>query len=712
MQMKRLTLSHAGYLHTSKSLGLASALTFLTVGLFAQPVALVGLAPTRPPPELGPVPVPPADVSALPRGPQAKSLTGGFTVNTAFREEVRSFYNAVYRSSDGVPMGSTATVSSCMPGTNASAFQDAVLRRINWYRAMAGLFAGVTNDSTFSSKDQQAALMMSANNNLSHTPSNSWTCWSSDGTDAAANSDIALGSTGPDAITDYIKDAGSNNVSVGHRRWLLYPQTKVMGTGDIPAQGTNNSANATWIFDGNYGGPRPPTAPSFVSWPPPGYVPYQVVFPRWSFSYPHANFTNGANSTTVTMQSNGVPMAVRLETYGNSAGENTLVWVPAGLDATNYSVKFPFSGADTVYTVTISNVFTNGYCSSFTYTNTIFDPAAPGPDSHPLTMTGTGQPAVGYGNLYTCAAVTNATAYQWRQTRRWPFNWMDGAENGLTNFTANTSPGYQVVQSDIKASGSYAFRFAHPQANDQTPPTDQTLTLSRLLLPATNSVLQFKSWLGWANTNQLAKVQASVDNGLTWRDLDSQAGLGANNPGDPIFTTHTVSLAQLAGQDVHLRFAYVYVPTNELFSQVDAKVGWYLDDLVVTNAEELAGPVTNTTSSASFAFDPAQIGSWALEVRPLLYGEFPLDWGPVTSVTAVPLLSQSLPHLVSNKVQIDFNVKSGSFSTFQLVTNSQAIGPWTNVDKGAVLETIVPNSSFRFTTARSETTRFYRILAR
>ncbi|MCX6903611.1 MAG: hypothetical protein NTW03_09070, partial [Verrucomicrobia bacterium] len=391
-----------------------------------------------------------------------------------------------------------------------------------------------------------------------------------------------------------------------------------------------------------------------------------------------------------------------------SAGENTLVWVPAGLDATNYNVGCPFSGTDTVYKVTITNVFTNGYCSNFTYLVTVFDPAAPGSDSHPLTITGTDQPAVGYGNLYTCAAVTNATAYQWRQTRRWPFNWMDGAENGLINFTANTSSGYEVIQSEIKASGSSAFHFAHPQA------TDQTLELNYLLLPATNAALQFKSRLGQATTNQVAKVQASTDDGMTWQDLYSQAGMGETSPGELTFTTHTLSLAGRAGERVRLRFDYAFALSDvyRYFNLTTGGVGWYLDDLVITNAQELAGPVTNTTSSASFAFNPAQIGSWALEVRPLLYGEFPLDWGPVRSVTAVPLLSQSLPRLVSNKVQIDFKVKSGSLSTFQLVTNSQAIGPWTNVDSGAVLETVVPNSSFRFTTTRSETTRFYRILAR
>ena len=655
-------------------------------------------------PELGPVPVPPTDVSALPKGPQAKSVTGSFTVNTASREEVRSFYKAVYRSSDGVPMGSTAIVSSCVPGTNASAYQDGVLRRINWYRAMAGLPAGVTFNSTYCAKDQQAALMMSANNNLSHTPPNSWSCWTSDGTNGAANSNIALGSTGPDAITDYIDDAMSNNFFVGHRRWLLYPQTQVMGTGNIPEQGANYSANATWVFDGNYGGPRPSTVQPFVSWPPPGYVPYQVVFPRWSFAYPNANFTNGANSTTVTMQSNGVPIAVRLETYGNSAGESTLAWVPGGLDANDYSVKFPFSGTDTIYTVTISNVFTNGFRSNFTYSVTIFDPTVPGPDYHPLTITGTDQPAAGQSNSYTCAAVTNATAYQWRQTQRLPFNWMDGAENGMTNFTANMSPGYQAVQSDIKASGLYAFHLAHPNANGQGYPPDQILTLDRLLLPGPNCALQFKSRLGWATTNQFAKVQASIDDGVTWLDLYSQAG--TFDAGELVFVTRAISLASLAGQTVRLRFDYAFV-SGLFFNQTDPTVGWYLDDLVITNAEELVGPVINTTTANNFSFNPAQIGNYALEVRPIFFGEFPGDWGPVRTLTAIYDIPFHVVTVSTLPVNLANLVGSGTYSngiptTFSappLVTkgsNDYTFKQWT-----AGGNTLSTNSSF--TTVFSKT---------
>src|SRR5207249_3761253 len=221
-----------------------------------------------------------------------------------------------------------------------------VALRINYYRAMAGVPAGIVFNSTFNTKDQAAALIMSANNSLSHTPPMSWTCYSADGYEAAGQSNIAIGNAGPDAISAYIEDFGGNNAVVGHRRWILYPQTQLMGTGDVPETGSNYDGNAVWVQDGHYFDTRPATRDDFVSWPPPGFVPYPVVFARWSFSYPDADFS----SATASVTSNGVPLSVAREAVTNGFGENTLVWVPAGLDPNNLT-SFSRPASDTVYHV-------------------------------------------------------------------------------------------------------------------------------------------------------------------------------------------------------------------------------------------------------------------------------------------------------------------------------------------------------------------------
>jgi hypothetical protein len=93
--------------------------------------------------------------------------------------------------------------------------------------------------------------MMSAANTLNHYPQPGSPCFTANGANAASNSNLAIGNAGADAITAYIWDFGANNNIVGHRRWLLYPQTQVMATGDVPDQGSFSAANATWVFDAN-----------------------------------------------------------------------------------------------------------------------------------------------------------------------------------------------------------------------------------------------------------------------------------------------------------------------------------------------------------------------------------------------------------------------------------------------------------------------------
>lgn len=666
---------------------------------------LSGFAPralqAQPTPELGEAPPAPKDVSGLPRRVAPLSVTGGFTVNIASREEVRSFFNAVYKSSDGVPMDSTAVVAGCVPGTNATAFLEAELRRINWFRAMAGVPASVTFAETNNTRCQQAALMMARNNALNHFPPTNWVCYTSDGALAAQNSNLALGYSGAAAITGYILDFGSANAAVGHRRWLLYPQTQIMGGGDVPAQSPYYDANATWVFDGHYFDPRPATRTPYVAWPPPGFTPYPVVFPRWSFSYPGANFTNA----TITLRSNGVPVSVFKETVVSGFGENTLVWVPMGLDANNFATTFPFNGSDTVYTVAISNIvgMPQNY---YIYTVTVFDPAVPGADFYPPVISGPSQPTVGGSNWYTFNAVSNATGYQWRASLRTGYALADGAETGSANWNAITSGGYdpRVTSPYPVASGSYAFNLRHPN-----PPATDTLTLKQIFVPKTNGLLTFKSRLSWAYFDEYAKVQVSTNGGSTWLDVYSQQGTG--NQGETSFTLRSVSLTNFAGRAVQLRFNYFLAPGGQYFPWTNPGDGWTIDDIVVTNAEAITALFTNATATTNFVFSPAQATNYNLEVRALIFTEFPLDWGPTKQVSAVAapvILQLAAPLLTNNQVWIPFTVVSGSAATFKLLHADQPQGPWTT-NTAATLTTNTPGVSYRFSAPVAANAKFYRV---
>jgi hypothetical protein len=649
---------------------------------------------------LGDPPRAPTDVSGLPGGgPHPLIVTGGFTVDTSSREQVREFYNAVYTSSDGTPINSTAVTASCIPGTNSPTFVSVTLRRINWFRAMAGIPAAVTFNAGESTKDQAAALMMSANNALQHVGDwTGWSCFSSDGTNASANSNLALGNNGPDAITAYVWDFGGNNFEVGHRRWILYPQTQVMGTGDVPAENGHYTANATWVFDANYGSTRPATRTPYVTWPPAGFVPYQVVFPQWSFALSNANFS----AASVNMASNGVAVNITQQSYVTGYGENTLVWYPTTLDPTTATV-FPFSGTDTVYTITVNNVATTAGTKSFTYNVTLFDPATTAADYFPLAISGPSQPAVNASNAYNCTPTTNpnTTGYQWLTAQTANGNLVDNAQNGATNFTVSPPPTYPIITNAPHGSGN-CFHLTHVN------PAPIVLQLNERVFPSSTTTLSFKSLLGYATSDETARVQISIDGGSTWQDIYAQAG--SNGSGESSFTPHTFSLSGYAGKATLLRFDYDYT-SGSYYPATDNYVGWCIENIVLTNAQQLLNLTTNSTSSTNFSFIPTQPGNYVLQARGVIFTDFPLDPGTAKQVTAVagaPIITLQMPTIVGNQLKISFTLTGGPASTFHLLQVNQLGGNWiTNF--AAAITTNVPGTSYQFTTTNGSPAGFYRV---
>ena len=152
---------------------------------------------------------------------------------------------------------------TCNAGSTSQAYIDASFDLINYYRAMVEL-PPVVNDTSKNASSQEAALMMSVNDSLSHSPPDNWECFSPEGDAAAGSSNLAIGAAGPDAIKLYIWDFGSSNTAVGHRRWILSPTRSSFGIGSVG--GGTRDANALWVFAGTTS--RPPT--DIVAWPPRG----------------------------------------------------------------------------------------------------------------------------------------------------------------------------------------------------------------------------------------------------------------------------------------------------------------------------------------------------------------------------------------------------------------------------------------------------------
>lgn len=331
--------------------------------LDAQQPVQIGRPPTyKPTPGPAPAPGSPIRLAVTPTW-----------IDTSVRSAVVSSYLNTFVPSSSVPTGWVGNVNSGDAGATTQAYKDAVLLRVNWFRQMAGVPTPISFLANFNSGDQQAALMMSANAQLNHNPPSTWTYFTAAGADAASQSNLCLNIpylNDPGCIAQYMQDAGANNPEAGHRRWLLYPQTQNMGTGDVQPPYPQGFANALWVFDSHFRDARPATRDFFVAWPPNGYVPYEVVPGRWSFTYPNADFTN----TVVTMQRSGGAVAVRMESPLPGFGENTVIWVPDNLDVSR-TTRWPVPAADTAIAVTVSHVLISGVDTTFNYTVTIIDPS-------------------------------------------------------------------------------------------------------------------------------------------------------------------------------------------------------------------------------------------------------------------------------------------------------------------------------------------------
>jgi hypothetical protein len=526
--------------------------------------------------------------------PAIAGTTGPFTVTMSDRESVRGLFYAVHEAGDGIDSGWTGSISGCDPGTVSQAFRDATLARINYFRAMAGVPSTVVFTDTNNTRAQAAALIMSAQNDLSHTPPTTWSCWSDAGRIGAGYSNLILGSTGPEAIDDLMYDGGPGNAFTGRRRKMLLPSLAEMGTGSVPATAGHPAAQA------ELAGARPGTVTprdGFVAWPPKGYVPYQLVYPRWSFMLSGADFS----SATVSMTGPGnvpVPSTIVDRSTFLIPG---MVWEAGGLADGG---RWPRPTSDEPITVRVENVIVNGSPRQFTYTTTVFDPADADPTHTRLRIAGPGDPTVNQANAYTVTSIPNASGYQWRTTRLVPFTSEDGAEPGPVHWTASPHS-YTSPSTDFAASGSHSFRLtiAHGGGLEPEP---QTLTLDGTLVPNAGTVLSFKSRTALLD-GQDAAVEVSTDAGSTWTPVYAQG----NEEGR--FTSHHVSLAGFARKPVQVRFRMRSAGSDLAVADVE---GWYIDDIAIGNVQA-ADPAVSTgvLPDARFSFTPTELAEYDVQVR-------------------------------------------------------------------------------------------------
>lgn len=238
-------------------------------------------------------------------------------IDTSDREAVVDAYFDRWLPAYYTMDGWTGDVDSCDPGTQPDEFQQATLDAINYVRSQVGV-APVTLSAELSAKAQKAALIMHANGTLDHHPSADQECYTAEGAEAAGSSNLSMGSTGPGSVLRYMTDSGDHNRPVGHRRWLINPGTRIMGSG------STDGYNAMWVIPDGWDSTGP--APEWLTWPTAGYFPVSLEPEgRWSISSddPSVDF---ANATVQVQGPGGRTLPVTVWPVEDGYGPSTLSW--------------------------------------------------------------------------------------------------------------------------------------------------------------------------------------------------------------------------------------------------------------------------------------------------------------------------------------------------------------------------------------------------
>ena len=243
----------------------------------------------------------------------------------------------------------SGNVDNCDEGKISDLAMERTMRRINYFRNLVGIDNGIIFNEVKNEKCQKAVLMMDAENKLDHFPTSDWKCSSHEGIEAAGKSNLSYGGHSSASVPQYIRDAGSGNGAVGHRRWILYPKAYEFGFG------STNWGTAMWVIGGTQ---SLETYPEFVAYPSPGYCPKNLIYPRWSFSKKGANYS----AAHIKMyDEKGDMIDYQREEITNGFGDNTLVWIPV-INLYDESL-----GTDAYFKVIIDSVNTGGNYENFEY---------------------------------------------------------------------------------------------------------------------------------------------------------------------------------------------------------------------------------------------------------------------------------------------------------------------------------------------------------
>ncbi|MBK1792028.1 hypothetical protein JIN82_12780 [Persicirhabdus sediminis] len=554
----------------------------------------------------------------------------GFTVDTTSRNDVASFYHSVYAESEAYKTRSNDWYGGSYSGNNhgstTQALKDDVQRRVNFYRAMAGVPANIDFSSTHTvagsdadtfypgaattkqAAAQRAAFMMSAGNNTSHNPSSSWPKFTFAGWNGAQYSNLSVGLYGPGAMDAYMRENDPDSLatfdaSAGHRRWILYTRATTMATGDtidsVEGSVLRYAANALYIFQRQE--EKLDVSQQFVPWPNQGYFPDKLVPTHWSLGRWGADFSAAAVSVT---DQDGNPMSLTITDADPNVfkGDNSIVWK---LDGVSNSVA-----EDAEYHVTVSNILIGGVAEAYSYKVTVFNVDGLGEDQ---SLAGTQIPPVS-GARYTFESVDDAEEHEFQVTQIGALSQTWNAEGGSTvNLWDGTGSEYTLTSNWLAANGSRSYRLGFSRYSRNS----EMFGFERTMIPQSGATLSFKLRRAYMMPTAVLSVEISAGY-AKWESIADYAGSSEYIEAtrqwtitDGSFIQRSVAIpVEYIGEPVLIRFR-IHKTESFCFPAETANInGAFLDNISLSNSKQLVpqGTTSYSGDASVVSFDSSSAG--------------------------------------------------------------------------------------------------------
>ncbi|WP_111828055.1 CAP domain-containing protein [Acinetobacter colistiniresistens] len=272
-------------------------------------------------------------------------------------------------------MGDAPDINNCYAGKLSAKFRNEFLNELNTVRALHGL-PSITYDYAREDEMMQTALILAANNILTHYPEANTNCYSDIGAVGARTSNLEMGvraniydnppaDTIRSLIHDYFNVMANN---VGHRLWMLNPFLQKSAYGSVNAPSfrdtrfpyvVGTSIKVVYPFNNATTAPLGVIAYPYHNYPAKYYMPGSIlsisVLTDQKNFFANRNVDYAKATVVVTERSSGAKQKISNIRYEN-------IGVPNHIQFNFGDLKL-----NVIYDVKLSNVLVNGRPKEYSY---------------------------------------------------------------------------------------------------------------------------------------------------------------------------------------------------------------------------------------------------------------------------------------------------------------------------------------------------------